>query len=241
MIADLSTLELGRLRMSVGYGTHKKGRPLSPVEVGKLIHRIKKSENGSTEACAKAINIDKSGVGRFLRILDLPENIQHLISWGGQKGSIGFSAATQLTRFKDVEDQEIIAKSILSGGLSSREIGQVAQLRIRSGREIGECLKEVLGMRPEIEKRHVFIGTIENEDVESVLADLTQGERDQVLQHSVVTLNLGELSGRLGKKHFTLVGSESLDVVIQSMGADNLEKQLIAQIQKGIDHVRLRG
>jgi len=41
MLADLTALELGYLRMSVGYGTHKKGRPLSPVEVGKLIQRVK--------------------------------------------------------------------------------------------------------------------------------------------------------------------------------------------------------
>ena len=43
MLAGLSALELGYLRMSAGYGTHKKGRPLSPVEVGKLIRQIKKS------------------------------------------------------------------------------------------------------------------------------------------------------------------------------------------------------
>ncbi|MCY4672681.1 MAG: hypothetical protein OXD43_02760 [Bacteroidetes bacterium] len=239
MLADLSALELGRLRMSVGYGTHKKGRPLSPIEVGKLIRRVK-GAGVSTEDCAKAINLDKTGIGRFLRILDLPEGIQHLVSWGTQKGSVGFSAAAQLGRFKDAEDQHAVVDAILSEGLSSKEIGQVAQLKIRSGRGISECLKEVLGMRPVIEKRHVFIGTIENQDVESILAGLTQAERDSILQSSIVTLNLGEVSGRLGKKLFTLVGSDSLDIAIRSMGPDNLEEQLIAQIQKGVNNVRLR-
>ncbi|MXZ13390.1 MAG: hypothetical protein F4Y78_05220 [Candidatus Dadabacteria bacterium] len=225
--------------MSVGYGTHKKGRLLSPIEVGKLIRRIKEA-GVSTEDCAKAINLDKSGIGRFLRILDLPEDVQHLISWGTQKDSIGFSAATQLVRFKDAEDQHAVVKSILSEGLNSKEIGQVAQLRIRSGRGISECLKEILDMRPVIEKRHVFIGTIENQDVESILADLTQAERDSILQSSIVALNLGEVSGRLGKSLFTLVGSNSLDIAIRNMGPDNLEEQLIAQIQKGANNVRLR-
>lgn len=239
MLADLSALELGRLRMSVGYGTHKKGRPLSPIEVGKLIRRVKEA-GVSTEDCAKAINLDKSGIGRFLRILDLPEDVQHLVSWGAQKDSIGFSAAAQLMRFKNAEDQHAVVKSILSEGLNSKEIGQVAQLKIRSEREISECLKEVLGMRPVVERRHVFIGTIENQDVESVLADLTQAERDSILQSSIVALDLGEVSGRLGKSLFTLVGSNSLDIAIRNMGPDNLEEQLIAEIQKGVNNVRLR-
>lgn len=240
MLADLSTLELGRLRMSVGYGTHKEGRPLSPVEVGKLIRRVKK--NGvSTGECANAIGLDKSGIGRFLRILDLPEDIQHLVSWGAKKGAIGFSAATQLARFEDAEDQYVVVDSILTKGLNSKEIQQVVQLKTRSGRGVNECLKEVLGMRPVIEKRHIFIGTIENQDVKSILADITQAERDLVLQSSIVALHLGDVSGRLGKKIFTLVGSDSLDAVIQSIGPDNLEEQLTAQIQKVANNVRASG
>ena len=215
MLADLSTLELGHLQMSVGYGTHREGRPLSPVEVGELIRRIK--ETGvSTEDCAKKINLDKSGIGRFLRILDLPEDIQHLVSWGGKKGFISFSAASQLMRFKDPAEQHVVVQSILSEGLNSKEIGQVAQLRIRSGRDISECLKEILNMRPVIEKRHVFIGTIKDQDITSILADLTQAERNSILQPSIDTLELGEVSGRLGKSFFTLVGTDSLNTAIQS-------------------------
>lgn len=239
MLAGLSTLELGRLRMSVGYGTHKKGRPLSPVEVGKLICRVKEA-GVSTDDCAKTINLDKSGVGRFLRILDLPEDIQHLVSWGGQKGFISFSAATQLMRFEDAEEQRVVVRSILSDGLNSKEIGQVAQLRTRSGREISECLKEILNMRPIIEKRHVFIGTIDDQNVTSILADLTQAERDSILQSSIVALDLGGVLGRLGKSLFTLVGSDSLDIAIQSIGPDNLEEQFLAQIRKSINNARLR-
>lgn len=240
MLAGLSALELGRLRMSVGYGTHKKGRPLSPIEVGKLIRQVKEA-GVSTEECARAINLDKSGIGRFLRILDLPSDIQHLITWGAQKGSIGFSAATQLVRLDSADDQNIVIESILSRGLNSKEIQQVVQLNTRSGRRVKECLEEVLGMRPVIEKRHVFIGTIENQDVESILADLTQAERDSILQSSIVALDLEEVFGRLGKKLFTLVGSDSLDAAIQSKGPDDLEEQLIAQIQKVVNHVQRHG
>jgi hypothetical protein len=239
MLADLTTFELGRLRMSVGYGTHKKGRPFSPIEVGKLICRAKDA-GVSTGDCAKAINIDKSGVGRFLRILDLPEDLQHLVSWGTQKGSIGFSAAHQLARFNDAGDQRAVAGSILADGLNSKEIAQVAQLRNRSERKIDECLKEVLGMRPVIEKRHVFIGTIDDRNLESTLASLTQVERDLILQSGVEALGLVDVSGRLGKNVLTLVGSSYLEAAIRNVGADNLEAQLIDQIRKGVGDERFR-
>ena len=225
--------------MSVGYGTHKKGRPLSPVEVGKLIRQAKEA-GVSTEDCAKAINLDKTGIGRFLRLLDLPENVQHLVSWGAQKDSIGFSVAAQLARFEDTEDQHAVIETILTDGLSRKEIEQVLQLKNRSGRKIGECLKEVLGMRPVIEKRHVFIGMIDDQDLEVTLSGLTQAQRDSILQSSIQALDLAEVSGRLGKNTLTLVGSHCLGTYIRNIGADNLEAQLIAQIQKGINDERLR-
>ena len=239
MFSDLSVLELGRLRMSVGYGTHKKGRPLSPVEVGKLIRQAKDA-GVSTEDCAKAINLDKTGISRFLRILDLPEDVQHLVSWGARKDSISFSAAAQLVRFKDPEDQRVVVRSILADGLTRKEIEQVAQLRIRSGRRIDKCLKEVLGMRPVIEKRHVFIGMIDDQDLEMTLSGLTQAQRDSILQSGIQALGLAEVSGRLGKNILTLVGSHCLGTYIGNIGADNLEAQLVAQIQKGINNERLR-
>jgi len=236
MLADLTALELGYLRMSVGYGTHKKGRPLSPVEVGKLIQRVKNS-GVSTEDCAKVINLDTSGISRFLRILELPDDIQHLVSWGAQKGTLGFSAANQLVRFDNTKDQKVVLESILSNGLKSKEIEQVVQIKNRSGRDISECLKEVLSMRPVIEKRHVFIGTIEDQDIQSVLAQLTQSERNSILQEGIRTLNLSNVSGSLGKKIITIVGSDSLEKTIQRIGAESLEEHLIGQIQNHIHDV----
>ena len=61
MLAGLSALELGRLRMSVGYGTHKKGRPLSPIEVGTLLRNARNS-GVSLKECADKINLDETGI-----------------------------------------------------------------------------------------------------------------------------------------------------------------------------------
>ena len=83
MLPGLSELELGRIRVSVGYGGHKKGRLLSPIEIGSIIRKA--CELGaSIEDCAAAIKIGTSQVKRFLSILSIPHDIQHLVDWGGR-------------------------------------------------------------------------------------------------------------------------------------------------------------
>ena len=150
MLGNLNNHELGRLRMSIGYGTHKKGRPLSPIEVGLLLRRARNS-GISLEECARKINLSgTSHINRFLRILDLPEEIRHLVSWGNGKGVIGFSASFELTNIVDEADQCIVARSILEDRLNSKEVRQVAQLRKRSKKPINDCLNEILNMRPKL-------------------------------------------------------------------------------------------
>ena len=148
MSLGLSALELGRLQTSVGYGGHKKGRPLSPIQVG-MIFRGACSAGFSLKDCAEAANLaDPSHARRFLRILDLPQDIQQRIGWGRSKGIIGFSVAEELTRLQDGNDQRAVAEAILANGFIHDEVWQVVQLRKRSKRPVGECLREILDRRP---------------------------------------------------------------------------------------------
>lgn len=238
MLAGLSALELGRLRMSVGYGTHKKGRPLSPIEVG-LILRSARDEGISLRDCANAIGLDGTGhIGRFLRILDLPDDLQHLVNWGSGKDAIGFSSAVELVKLRDADDQRTLAGSILSDGLNSKEVRQIGQLRTRSGRAIEACIKEILGMRPTIERRYVFIGSITDQNVEDALIKLTQAERDSILESGIKLLNLRGASGRLGKRFFTLVGDEHFDASMKSIGKESIEARLRTHISETLENAR---
>ena len=226
-------MELGRLRMSVGYGTHKKGRILSPIEVGSLLSKACK-EGASLGDCATAIHLGKSQVSRFLQILNLPQDIQHLVDWGASKNFIGFSSAVELARLKDVDDQRAVANSILADGLNSKEVRQVGQLLTRSERPICECIKEVLCMRPTIEKRYVFIGSLVDQNVEKALLELTQMERDSILKLGIEHLGLKGASGRLGKRFFALVGNESFNESIKDIGKENIEARLRSHIAEFI-------
>ncbi len=236
MLPGLNALELGRLRLSVGYGTHKKGRPLSPVEVGTLLRKAR-SEGVSLDECASEIQLDGTGhIGRFLRILELPDDIQHLIDWGSGKEFVGFTSAVELAKLKSAEDQHSLTQATISNGINSKEVRQVVQLRERSGRSIEECVKEVVGMRPRIEKRFVFVGTVDSQ-TSKVLDGITQKKRDSILASGIEEIGLQGATGRLGRQIFTLVGQENFDASLRKIGKDNIETRLRSHISEAIENV----
>ena len=240
MLMKLSALDLGRLRMSVGYGTHKKDRPLSPIEVGQILSRAR--ESGVTlKDCAEASGLHGTGhIGRFLRILQLPHDLQHLVDWGADKGSIGFSAAVELVKLKNSDDQRVVAEAILTKAITSKEVRQISQLRKRSRNPIDSCIEDVIAMRPIISRRYVFIGSIVEKSVEEELLKLTQAQRNSILDSSMVQVRLHGAQGRLGTQFFTLIGDECFQSSIETIGKEKLERQLRTHIAEKVEHGRNR-
>lgn len=229
MLASLSPLELGRLRMSVGYGTHKRGRPLSPIEVGGLLSKSLE-EGASLRDCANAIQLDGTGhIGRFLRILQLPADLQHLVDWGSGKDFIGFTAAVELTRLDDPSDQRHLASAVLSDSLTSKEVREVVQLRKRRGGSLKTCIEDVLNMRPRTERRYVFLGSVE-EEVGQTLEQLSQADRNAILESAINRLELIGATGRLGKRFFALVGGESFNAAMAKVGREDIEDRVRSHI-----------
>jgi len=239
VLAGLSALELGRLRMSVGYGTHKTGRPLSPVEVGSLLRKAQ-VHGASLADCAEAVELHGTGILRFLRILQLPSDLLHLIDWGSGKDFVGFSAAVETTKLTDAEDQRALAAAILASELNSKEVRQVTQLRQRSGRSIEKCVREVLGMRPTVVRRYVFIGSVSSENVKGLRA-LAQSARDSMLAAGVKKIGLKGATGRLGVRFFTLVGDERFNASLREIGKEAIEAQLRIHISRAISDATLGG
>ena len=230
MLPGLSDLEIGRLQMSVGYGGHKRGRPLSPVEVGRLLQRAQ-SAGASLQDCAESLKLSKDQVNWFLRVLVLPVDLRHLVEFGGSADSkIGFTTAVQLARVSDRDNQRTVATAILEQRLQTDEVRQVIQLHKRSARTIEECLNDVIAMRPKVERHYVFIGAVGDEKVEAILAKMAQSKRDALLRFGIDALNLKGTSGRLGEKLFTLVGDERLNGTITSQGKETIEACLRASI-----------
>ena len=240
MLIGLSALELGRIRVSVGYGTHKKGRPLAPVEVGVLIGRAQAAGN-SLEDCAREIRIDESGIGRFLRLLDLPEDVRHLVAWGSGKGVVGFSCAVELVRIQNPSDQRTVAEAVLKNGLNSREVRQVAQLLKRSGRPARDAVTEVVGMRTVVIQRYVYVGTVTDGHLAAALEKRSQQEKDELLAAGIERLGLHGVTGRLAASRFTLVGDDRLGRLLSNMHGDELEEKLCATLGEEIGNATSGG
>ncbi|MCY4029686.1 MAG: hypothetical protein OXH75_25650 [Acidobacteria bacterium] len=240
MLAGLDALELGRLRLSVGYGTHKKGRPYSPVEVGLRIGRAR-ATGDSVEVCARELRLDESGIGRFLSLQGLPEDVRHLIDWGSGKGVVSFSCATEIVRIKDCEDQRTVANAVLAHGMTSKEVRQVAQLLRRSAQSAEDAVEEVVGMRPTVVKRYVYLGTVRGDPLVRFLDGRTQRERDALLASTIAALKLKAVSGRLGSRQFALVGDARLGQVLAEMQADELEERLCAVLEQETSDVDSHG
>ena len=236
MLAGLTSMELGRLRMSVGYGGHKKGRLLSPIEVGLYFRRAQEA-GADLHVCAIASGIDKTGVSRFLKLVSLPLELQHMIDWGAPKNTIGFTSALELTRFEDKSNQRMVAEAILSNRLTSKETRQIVQLRKRSGRPIEDCIKEVLGMRSTIVKCYVFIGNISDKEMERRLSQLKQTDRNAIVERSIRKLKLSAVNGRLGTRYFTLTGGDEFNKSMNAIGKENIEIDLRKYISESIADV----
>lgn len=219
--------------MSVGYGRHQPRRPFSPVECARLYRRAEREGSNRAESARKT-DLDATGVGRFLRLLDLPPEVQHLVDWG--RGEfVGFSSASELVRLADSEDRRVVAEAVLSERLTSKEVRQVVQLRERSGRAVPDCVQEVVGMRTVVEKRYVFVGAVVDEDVVAALGSLVQGERDAVLAGAIRAIGLRGASGRLGTRIFTLVGAEEFGESMAQVGRGSIEALVRDRLRENIE------
>ena len=73
----LSAYELRQLILSVG--THRSDRPLSPIEVAKLMRRALDMGETRKTLAGRLLLDDSSIIGRFMRLLSLPVQVQHLV------------------------------------------------------------------------------------------------------------------------------------------------------------------
>lgn len=215
----LSPEELKALILSVG--THATKRRYSPIEVAEKFEKA--IEHGlSQDKVAKAMGLrGTTMVSRFIRLLQLNPAVQHIVDWGQSGATISFTSAWRLTQLSP-HDQALACDVILRHQLTSPEVEQLVQLRKRSGRPVRECIKEVLRMRPTVEKRHVFIGAVTSVAARAGLPKISQANRDAILGdvlHTAFTA-FHPLGARLGTDRFTIVSDEKQAALLLQQTTD---------------------
>lgn len=213
----LSSAEVRQLILSVG--THKSERPLSPVEVAQLMQKAVKAGENRKEIAARLLLEDSSIIGRFIRLLQLPPDVQQLIGWGSDPATVSFTAGSEIARLQEDQEQLALATTALENRFNKSEIVQVVQIRQRSGKSIEECMKVVLNQRPVIERRHVISGSLQSERLKDSLKQISQLERDDLLQSALDRYgpNIQRLGSKLGDGYFILIGDDRLHAAIMSL------------------------
>lgn len=148
-------------------GTHKRKRPLSPLEAA---HEIKTFlENGGR---AEQLPIKTDAIREFLSLLNLSEVVQKMLGWGGvDRGEIGMYSGSRISTL-NVQDQEILAKTVLERKLSSNEVRRIVRHKNRlRGKSIEDCIETVVAMRPI--KRHLFITELSKEVLKKLQQEAT--------------------------------------------------------------------
>jgi DNA-binding transcriptional MerR regulator len=138
-------------------GTHKRYRPLSPVETARELKNF--LEKGGR---AEQLPIGREQLREFLRLLDLSDIVKKMIGWGGiEEGEIGIDSGYRISMLEREYEQESLARAILERGLTSKEVRRIVRHRNRhSEKTLDECIEAVVAMRPI--KRHLFITQISN-------------------------------------------------------------------------------
>lgn len=94
---------------------------LNPIEKANAYLELKNNFGLTQEKIANRIGQDRSSIANTIRLLDLAENIQELVS----RGTISMGHARALLSLKDPKKQEILSEKIVTAGLSVREVEMI--------------------------------------------------------------------------------------------------------------------
>ncbi len=98
---------------------------LNPIEKANAYLELKKHFGLTHEKIALRIGQDRSSIANTIRLLDLAENIQELVS----RGTISMGHARAILSLKDPKKQKILSYKIVTDGLSVREVEMIASGR----------------------------------------------------------------------------------------------------------------
>ncbi len=94
---------------------------LNPIEKARAYLELKNNFGLTQEQIAIKIGQDRSSIANTIRLLDLSENIQELVS----RGTISMGHARALLSLKNPKERKILSDKIVADGLSVREVEMI--------------------------------------------------------------------------------------------------------------------
>lgn len=115
---DLSNLEIALIE-------NIQREDLNPIEKARGFQKLIGKFGLTQEQVAKAVGKDRTSVTNYLRLLDLPQEVQDNVS----RGTISMGHARALVSLEDKKVQLSLLERILSEGLSVREVEAIVSMR----------------------------------------------------------------------------------------------------------------
>ena len=227
-VDGLSREELRDLLLSVGTG--RKKRRLSPVEVAQYCAKAKVS----IDLLTTELLLSKDQLRQFQQLLLLSPKYHPLVDWGKTTAtSLGFSSAWLIGgRVPDSQIQGQLVQAAIQSRFSKTDIINIIQIYKNQEKSMKQCIQDVIELRPKIETTYMVMGSIMSEELTQKLAELTQYQRNQLLQNATFNLtNIPDAFGaRLGVTSFTLLVDEYQHQHVASVG--QLEETLTSELLK---------
>ncbi len=128
-------------------------RDLGPMEKAEAFHSLRERFGLSQEAIASRMGMSRSAVANFIRLLDLPEKVQHLL----REGRLQMGHGRALLAMEDGERMERLALRAARRGLSVRKVEELVRSetsgpvrRPRTG--TGESTAEVKSLEERLQR-----------------------------------------------------------------------------------------
>ena len=124
-----------------------------------------------------------------------------------------------------MSDQLATVAAVMRYGMTWKEVVQVVQVSTRSGEDIGTCIDNILRLRPVVDIRHLFVGSIRSETMRANLRSTLQLDRDMLMSKVLCRLvgTKYDARGRLSDREFTILTDHDL-LRLLDMSADALEE-----------------
>jgi ParB family chromosome partitioning protein len=121
VIHDGSLTETERLEIQLVENALRED--LRPVEQAKAYKSLLDSRGWSTRQLAAELALHPGSISRALALLDLPSAVQHYV----EVGELPPATAYEITKIDDPDQQETIAATAVSEGLSRSEVAEFVQ------------------------------------------------------------------------------------------------------------------
>ena len=207
-------------------------RRLSPVDVGRLLRR-ERNNGVSVARLTEELGLapGASVVGWFMRLPDLPDDVQTLVVFGRSGAGLSLTQAAEIARLApDDEAMRRLAIRAVEASLTGAETRSAVQIVARRGVLVDSAADEVLAGRDITERRHVWICELVPAAASSLPVDAS--ERKARFAATVRAVGVQHLSASAGDHRFTVVldDAQARAAAQAGLGAESVEKAVNAAL-----------